>query len=153
MTSPNPAPEARNLLRRPVHPDITEEMIRALVHTFYDKVRADAVLGPIFDRVIGERWDDHLAKMCDFWSSVTLVSGRYKGRPLPAHMRLKDVRPEHFTQWLALFRKTAKEVCPPDIAAVFIERAQRIAESFQLGMFFHPGGPLSVPPAPQGTAP
>jgi hemoglobin len=144
--------ETGNLLRQPAHPLITEEMVRELVHAFYGKIRGDRTLGPIFDRVIGERWDAHLAKMCDFWSSVVLVSGRYKGRPLPAHMRLKDVRPEHFTLWLELFRETAEEVCPPDSAPVFIERSRRIAESFQLGMFFRPDDPHSIPLASQGGA-
>lgn len=152
MTSPKAETEPSNLLRQPVHPDITEEMVRELVHAFYGKIRADATLGPIFERVVGGRWDEHLAKMCDFWSSVVLVSGRYKGRPLPAHMRLKDVRPEHFTLWLELFRETAEEVCPPDIAAIFVERSRRIAESFQLGMFFQPGDPNSVPLTSQGGA-
>lgn len=142
---PKPLPESRNLLRRPPHPDITEELVHQLVHTFYGKIREDRALGPIFDRVIGDRWDTHLEKMHDFWSSVVLVNGRYQGRPLPAHMRLKDVRPEHFTLWLELFRETAEEVCPPGVAPIFIDRAERIAESFQLGMFYRPDDPRSVP--------
>src|SRR3546814_10094289 len=89
--------------------------------------------------------------MCDFWSSVTLVSGRYEGRPMAAHLRLKGVRPEHFDLWLRLFRQTAGEVCSGDVAAVFILRAERIAESFQLGMFFRPENPGSFPPPKQGS--
>ena len=117
---------------------INDAMIHALVHGFYDKVRADAELGPIFDRVIGDGWDAHLAKMCDFWSSVMLTSGRYKGNPMVAHMRLKTVRPEHFTRWLALFAETADALTPPAIAAQFRGRAELIARSLQMGMFFRP---------------
>ena len=57
---------SQNTRRRPVHPDIDEEMVKRLVHSFYTHVRADAELGPIFNGVIGTHWDRHLAKMCDF---------------------------------------------------------------------------------------
>jgi len=144
--------ETGNLLRQPAHPLITEEMVRQLVHAFYGKIRDDRTLGPIFNAAIGDAWDHHLDKMCDFWSSVVLMSGRYKGRPLPVHMRLKDVRPAHFEQWLQLFGETAEAVCPAEVAPVFIERAKRIAESFQLGMFFRPGDPGAFPTAPRGPA-
>jgi hemoglobin len=133
-----------NLRRQPVHPAIDEAMVQQLVHAFYNHIRADSELGPIFSRIIGDRWDHHLAKMCDFWSSVMLMTGRYKGAPMIAHMRLKMVRPEHFDRWLTLFRQTAHEICPPEIAELFIARAENIARSFQLGMFFKPGKPTGL---------
>jgi len=126
------------LQRQPVHPEIDEEMIRTLVHGFYDRVRADAELGPIFNAAIGD-WEPHLAKMCDFWSSVMLRTGRYKGAPMVAHLRLKAVRPEHFGRWLSLFGQAAQTLLPADIAALFIGRADNIARSLQLGLFFRPG--------------
>ena len=101
---------------------VDDAMIKTLVHTFYGKVRTDELIGPVFDRVIKD-WDPHLEKMCDFWSSVMLMSGRYKGNPMIAHMRLKMVRPEHFERWLALFIETAGEVCPPRAAEAFVGRA------------------------------
>jgi hemoglobin len=64
-----------------------------------------------------------------------------------AHMRLKAVRPEHFERWLALFRQTTAEICAPDTADAFMERAARIAESLQMGMFF---SPASADPSPAG---
>jgi len=130
-----------NPRRKPVHPDIDEEMVRRLVHAFYAKIRNDAILGPIFARVIGDDWEPHLAKMCDFWSSVMLMSGRYKGNPMIAHMRLKMVRPEHFARWLELFHATALEECPASIAVQFGARADNIARSLQLGMFYRPAAP------------
>lgn len=125
----------------PPEDEIGEEMIAALVHGFYGKVRADAVLGPIFNTVIGENWDIHLARMCDFWSSVMRMTGRYKGQPMPVHMRLKMVKPEHFARWLALFTETAQETCPPAIAQRFCAKAHLIAQSLQLGMFYRPAAP------------
>jgi hemoglobin len=110
---------------------VTEEMIHDLVHAFYAKVRADEVLGPIFEPRIAD-WGPHLAKMCDFWSSVTLMTGRYHGTPMPAHARL-PVGAGHYGRWLELFEQTAREVCPPEAAALFVDRSQRIAQSLQMG--------------------
>ena len=118
---------------------ITEDMIRDLVHGFYARVRCDDVLGPIFNPVVGEDWSVHLARMCDFWSSVMLKTGRYKGNPLAPHMKLEGVKPEHFDTWLALFGETAEQVCGPALAPLFVERACAIAASLKLGMFYRPG--------------
>lgn len=116
----------------------SEAEIETLVRTFYGRIREDEMLGPVFARVIGEEWEPHLLKMMDFWSSVMLTTGRYHGRPMPAHMRLKDVTPAHFDRWLALFGQTVDEVCTAEAAPAFKERAHRIAGSLQLGMFFNP---------------
>ena len=113
---------------------IDEAMIRRLVHAFYARVREDETLGPIFERAIGESWDAHLAKLCDFWSSVMLATGRFQGRPMQAHNRLPDIKAEHFGRWLALFEATAADVCPAEAAALFVERARMIGRSLELGL-------------------
>ena len=86
--------------RQPLAPGhavgITEAMIEAVVHGFYDRIRQDPALGPIFNRTIApEAWPAHLRKMCDFWSSVMLMSGRFKGAPMAAHIRIAEIRPTH----------------------------------------------------------
>lgn len=111
---------------------IDDAMIHRLVHAFYGKIRQDALLGPIFETRL-ESWDDHLERMCAFWSSVALMSGRYHGQPMEKHLPL-PVDSRHFDHWLGLFRKTAVDVCPAAAAAHFIERAERIAESLELGI-------------------
>jgi len=111
---------------------INEEMIRLLVHAFYDRVRADGVLGPIFSARISN-WEPHLERMCAFWSSVTRMTGRYHGRPMQAHAPL-PIGGAHFDRWLNLFAATARDVCPPAAAEHFIEKAQMIAESLELGI-------------------
>jgi hemoglobin len=118
---------------------IDEAMIATLVHAFYGRVRSDAVLGPVFAGVIGADWGPHLAKMCDFWSSVMLRTARYGGRPMQAHAGVPALQPEHFAHWLELFRATAREVCPPRSAERFIARAEKIAESLRLGIMFQRG--------------
>ena len=115
---------------------ITEATIRHLVHSFYARVRQDEALGPIFAKVVGDDWDRHLANMVDFWSSVSLGTGRYSGRPHQAHRSL-GLSPEHFERWLGLFRDTAQEACP-EAAPFFIDRANRIAESLQIGLGIGP---------------
>ena len=106
---------------------LDEARLTALVHRFYAKVRADAVLGPIFASRIRD-WGPHLERMVAFWSSVALMTGQYHGRPVPKHAGL-PVSWDHFERWLTLFRETAGETCPPEGAAHVIERAERIAQS------------------------
>ena len=112
---------------------IDEDMIRRQVHAFYRRVRLDPVLGPIFNDAIDD-WDAHLAKLCDFWSSVLLMTGRFKGSPMAAHARRAHIRDAHFPLWLDLFASTAREKCPPAAAALFIEKSQMIGRSLQLGL-------------------
>ncbi|MCW5696406.1 MAG: group III truncated hemoglobin [Bauldia sp.] len=122
-------------LRGPIHPLIDEALVAAMVDRFYGRVREDAVLGPIFDRVIGDGWDAHLQRMKDFWSSITMMTGRYKGTPLAAHQRIGGLGPGHFERWLRLWRETAREVCmSEEVAGLFIERAERIARSLLFGL-------------------
>lgn len=111
---------------------IDEPMIARLVDAFYDRVRADPLLGPVFADRISD-WGPHLAQMRLFWSSVALMSGVYHGRPMPKHLPL-PVDARHFDRWLELFEATARDLCPPVAADHFIERARRIAESLELGI-------------------
>jgi hemoglobin len=126
---------------------VSEDKIVELVDAFYVKVRRDPVLGPVFEKAIAaDEWPTHLAKMYDFWSSVMLTTGRYKGNPMMAHMKVAGIEAELFPRWLALFRETADELCPPEIAAVFREKSERIAESLKLGLFFRPQNGLAIRP-------
>ena len=130
----SPSEERRALIAPGAAVGVTEEMIEGLVHAFYAKVRIDPALAPIFNRAIGDGWDHHLAKMCDFWSSVVLMTGRFKGAPMATHARLPELRATHFARWLHLFSQTAATVCPPEAAALFVAKSQIIAQSLQLGI-------------------
>lgn len=116
---------------------IDDQMIMRLVFTFYRRIREDDLLGPIFEAHV-EDWPQHLYRMCAFWSSVALMSGRYHGQPMPKHMPL-PIDGRHFDHWLALFETTANEVCPPAAAAHFIARARSIAKSLELALASHLG--------------
>ncbi len=113
-------------------PGIDEAMIERVVRAFYAKVRDDDLLGPVFAAHIVD-WEPHLQQICAFWSSVTLKSGRYSGRPMAKHLPL-PVDARHFDRWLALFEETARDLCPPAAAARFTTHAKTIAESLELGI-------------------
>jgi hemoglobin len=112
---------------------IDEALIGELVDQFYAKVRKDDILGPVFEARI-DNWDEHLIKLRAFWSSVVLMTGRYKGHPMPVHAAISEITDAHFERWLSLFAETAKTVCPPDAATLFIDRSRRIAQSLSLGI-------------------
>ena len=130
---------------------IDEAMIHRLVHAFYDRVRDDALIGPIFTSRVHD-WDAHLARLCTFWSSVALMSGAYHGQPMMVHMPL-PVDTAHFNRWLELFAATAHEVCPPAAAAHFLERAHRIADSLEMGIAARKGEIRPRRPRPASTCP
>ena len=125
---------------------IDDVYIDLLVETFYERVRADATLGPIFDKAIGDNWGPHLATMKNFWASVALNAGRYSGKPVPAHKKHSTIEKQHFEIWLSLFRATLEDTAPkPATVLYFMERAERIAKSLQLALFGIPG--LEMPRA------
>jgi hemoglobin len=119
---------------------ITEEALGRLVERFYAKVRRDALLGPVFDGAV-EDWPEHLDRLQSFWSSVMLTSGRYKGRPLPAHLKHgAAMTPERFSRWLSLWEETTGEMFEPAEAAELQLKARRIGDSLSLGIRFAGGG-------------
>ena len=135
MTTEAPTHDERRALISRAIADATgidEAMIDRLVRRFYARIRDDAILGPIFEARIAD-WEPHLQRMCAFWSSVALMTGRYHGQPMRVHLPL-PVDARHFDRWLTLFEETAREVCPAAAANHFTERARRIAESLELGI-------------------
>lgn len=114
---------------------ITEESIRLLVHTFYDGVRRDAVLGPVFDKALHGDWEGHLPRMVDFWSTVLLGTSRFQGNVYGKHMALQGIEGEHFVRWLSLFKQTVTRLFAEPAAGEILLVADRIAGSLQLGYF------------------
>ena len=129
--------------------ELDEQGLKLLVDTFYARVHADAQLGPIFNGAIDD-WPDHLGKLADFWSSVMLTTGRYKGQPVPAHRKHVDsITPALFDRWLALWSQTTNDLMQPAAAQALQAKAARIAESLQLALFFR----LDRKTAPVRSAP
>ncbi len=106
-------------------PPITETQIASLVERFYARVRVDPEIGPVFNHAVGN-WDAHLDLLKDFWSTVLLTTGRYKGNPLLAHFPL-PIEERDFARWLKLFSETANEVMSAAQAAIVTRKADLIA--------------------------
>lgn len=124
---------------------IDDQGLPSLVQEFYARVRRDPELGPVFGDAVGD-WPEHLEKLTAFWSSVMTGSGRYKGQPVPAHMRHRSrISPELFMRWLELWRQTTDELMAPRAAAALQDKAERIAQSLQLALFFR----LDAAPGPR----
>lgn len=142
MTEPDRPPVGTRLTRIgwETPEGLDETMIRAVVDDFYARARRDDVIGPVFNRIIPDaEWPAHLDKIADFWSSMLLGTGRYHGRPMPKHMDIPELADAHFMRWLRLFRETVEALCPPEIAALFVERSERIGNSFRMNIHMRRG--------------
>ena len=132
----------------PPYTEVTDDSIAVLIDRFYVAVRRDPVLGPVFETTIAEdEWPEHLATMHRFWSSVMLTSGRYTGNPVSVHRAVQGLERPMFARWLALFEATAADLFAPEPAALFADKARRIATSLQLALFHRLGAPPDGLPA------
>ncbi len=107
-----------------------EDIIK-MVDTFYDRVRKDELLSPIFNKIIKDNWPAHLEKMYRFWQTVLLEEHTYKGSPFAPHAKL-PVNKEHFNRWKQLFFETVDDNFHGEKAMEAKFRAEKMAEMFQL---------------------
>jgi len=123
---------------------INDELISNLVETFYGAIRKDDLLGPIFMDHVAD-WTPHLSRMKDFWASVTLESGRFRGNPMLKHIAIGGLDNMHFDRWLVIWNQTLDDIAPNEAAAqVFRQAAERIAESLLTGIKVQRGGLDSI---------
>ena len=127
----------------------THAQLRALIDAFYERVRADQRLGPIFATHVTD-WEAHSARLTDFWSSLMLTSGRYKGNPFAMHQPFAgELDVALFEHWLELWDVTTTEQFPAELAAEFQRKASRVAESLKAGLLYDPADrPPSTPGLP-----
>jgi hemoglobin len=86
--------------------------IRVLVESFYEKVKADDIIGDIFNNVLYFKWETHIPIMIDFWETVLLEGDKYRGNTMRTHIELNQqhpLKPEHFERWRKLFFDTLDE--------------------------------------------
>jgi hemoglobin len=107
------------------------EDVKLLVNSFYDKIKTDKVLGPIFNERIQGRWPEHIEKMYRFWQTVLLGEHTYFGSPFPPHAQL-PVGHEHFLKWMELFNPTVDELFTGEKATEAKWRAAKMAEMFEI---------------------
>ncbi|WP_262692206.1 group III truncated hemoglobin [Kordiimonas aestuarii] len=135
---------------KPTSPD--RAVIHAFVVAFYARLRKHHELGPIFEHHLGSDWDAHMERLTDFW--ITMLGGGtlYRGNPFEVHRKIDALREHQFTDWLALFSEAAADTLPDDQAKHACERANRIAESLKMGLFYRPKGLSQTAPS-SGPAP
>lgn len=116
-------------------PDIAHRAdIERLINTFYDKVKDDLVLGPIFNDIAQVDWPKHLPVMYNFWEFLLLGGTQYQGNPIQKHVDLHAVHPltaEHFDRWLLLFQTSVDELFAGQVADDAKFRAYAIAETWK----------------------
>ncbi len=121
---------------------INQKNIAKLMELFYEKIRKDKDLGPIFNSAIGtsdEEWKAHKAKIGNFWTGMLLGEGDYNGQPLKKHLDLPPFPQEFFEIWLSLFEESLDQIYNEEIKAVILGRAQMIASHFK-NMLYKYGG-------------
>lgn len=101
-----------------------------LVNRFYDRVRENPVIGPIFTEVAHLDFDKHLPVMYSFWASQLLGEQSYSGNPMTPHLKLAALTPMgeiQFNEWLRLFNQTVDELFEGERAEGAKTRAGNIA--------------------------
>lgn len=106
-----------------------KEDIKVFVDAFYDKVRRNTLIGPVFFGAIRGDWQPHLDRMYAFWDSVLFSNPGFTGNPFAKHAPLR-IAQEHFDQWLVLFGETIDENFTGPVADDAKNRAQSIAKIF-----------------------
>lgn len=123
---------------------IDDVFISQLVESFYDTVRKDDMLGPIFAKQIID-WPTHLSRMKDFWASIMVESGRFTGNPMQKHIAIGGLDESHFARWRSLWDQTLDRIASSDVvAARFRAAAQRIGDSLLTGIQIDLGGLAAI---------
>jgi hemoglobin len=123
---------------------IDDAFISQVVEQFYEAVRTDAMLGPIFGAKVID-WPHHLARMRDFWASVMLESGRFSGNPMKKHIAIGRLDAAHFARWQSVWDATLTRIAPnEEVANRFRDAARRIGESLLTGIKIDRGGLAAI---------
>ncbi len=117
----------------------SREEVALLVYRFYEKVRRDTVLGPIFNGMITD-WDAHLHTLTDFWESQLFLRRTYLGNPVAVHQAVDAdmeyaITPEHFGLWMNLWFATLDEGFEGETAWIAKNRAQKMSTMLYLKMY------------------
>jgi len=105
------------------------EDVSNLVHTFYNRIREDELLGPIFNARLENRWEEHLEKMVRFWQTILLGEHTYHGYPFHPHATM-SIEEKHFTHWVSIFNQTVDDLFAGSVADEAKNRGQIMAKIF-----------------------
>ena len=108
--------------------DITNsEDIAHLVHSFYNLVLKDELIGPYFTQVANVNWEEHLPHMVQFWETVLLGKATFEGWPMRTHLMLNqkaELKEEYFVRWSEIWFKIIDENFEGEIANEAKNRAK-----------------------------
>lgn len=122
---------------------MTIDDIKKLVDVFYERIRNDALLAPVFNERIQDKWPEHLEKMYRFWQTVLLEEHTYLGSPFLPHAKL-PVDHRHFKAWMDLFIKTVDELFTGLKAEEAKWRAAKMAELFEAKITYARNNPFNI---------
>ncbi len=124
--------------------DLDEAQLPPLLVAFYTRVRADPLIGPIFNEAVHD-WPSHLDRLRDFRSAVMLTTERYKGNPVAMHLRHAErIAPAMFARRLELQGKVTRRL---GTIRVLEGRLRYVAESDGRETILDPDTPGLVRPA------
>lgn len=104
--------------------------VQQLVHTFYEEVRKDELLGPVFNSRLADQWEEHLEKMVRFWQTILLGEHTYSGYPFHPHATLA-IDASHFEKWVTIFQTTVDRLFTGPVADEAKNRGVLMAKIFQ----------------------
>lgn len=108
-----------------------KEDVIIFVNNFYNKVRIDSVIGPVFAAVIiDDNWAPHLNRMYSFWNTVLFAQQDYRGNPFSKHANL-PITNIHFQRWIDLLNETINENFEGEKADEVKMRAEKMRLMFQ----------------------
>jgi hemoglobin len=121
---------------------VDDNFVSRFVESFYARIRADALLGPIFAARVTD-WAWHLDRMKSFWRSILHNSGEFSGNPMVKHLAIPGLEERHFAHWLELFYATLRELeRDPEATHLVGTRARMIADSLLTGIALRDEGLL-----------
>jgi hemoglobin len=122
---------------------LNREDVALLVTKFYDKIKVDAILGPIFNGMISD-WDSHLDHLTTFWESALFMTKklpkRYFGNPIEAHIKVDafanhTLNEQHFGIWLNYWVQTIDDLFNGEVADNAKRRARKMASFIHIKLF------------------
>jgi len=108
-----------------------KEDVKIFVDAFYEKVKTDEHIGPVFAAKIPDgNWEPHLERMYSFWNTVLFAVRDYSGNPFSKHASL-PIQGIHFQRWVGLFTETIDEHFEGERADDAKGRAEKMGLLFQ----------------------
>ena len=113
--------------------------VNILVIQFYEKIRIDELLGPIFNAAI-KNWPEHLEHLTDFWETQLFFVAKFKGNPLKKHVEVDaqtnhTVSANHFGVWLNYWFETFDFLFEGERVQVAKNRARKMGSHLYLKLF------------------